>query len=482
MKSNITLLCLSDLHIENESGKSERNQDPLWKLFVGLKKCMVTDQKWKPDYIVIAGDIVHKPNAANYKFAEDKIKKLANEFNIPSHRVISIPGNHDKTIAEEVHDYDGEDECLKKLCEIQEEKGSHDNNKKKFINQLKNSFKEYSDFNKNFLPEDSQEATEEYISDFSDDDVLCSVEGLRIYDKHKIAFICLNTEWCYRKGDKHYNPALCRPSIRRMCEILSKKEYSDYLVITLMHRNFQSLSWNDINQPNGILYDSYREIRRHSSIIFTGHDHPVNTLISAYPDYIGNATQLIKLGTPNAKNHPNGDYKKIATLVNIDSACLEMELAHGEYDSGRGWTFNSTGVFPLRNKYARHTQREKSAKKHYDWAMNIRAKADTEKETREAIEAHIGWRSGGSARKLDVWPLDGKSWDTLPRLSVGEFLQVVLYEISRPGDNISDVAERFREKRRSLKLEENQDVLLGRLVVSFALIAVPDSIPVHSGN
>ena len=97
------LLHLSDLHLGDDLlWRSVTRLRPWWKrpsrgLTDGLKDAI---RKLRPDYIVISGDFVNKPNEKSFKQAAQYLRDLLADcgFDI-TRRLLVIPGNHDASFA-----------------------------------------------------------------------------------------------------------------------------------------------------------------------------------------------------------------------------------------------------------------------------------------------------------------------------------------------------------------------------------------------
>ena len=103
MKRPITILCITDLHLQgdpNEQSSAKTVTDgPLELLRDNLfhfQDDRSDQNKWAPDFLLIAGDLVDKCTRSNYKYVQRQIDALITLFNIKPFRVILTPGNHDR--------------------------------------------------------------------------------------------------------------------------------------------------------------------------------------------------------------------------------------------------------------------------------------------------------------------------------------------------------------------------------------------------
>ena len=93
IKRPITLLCLSDLHLVPE----DPGMSLLSSLRSAIKSEISKDIRWKPDYVVIAGDMV-EASRKNYPQVKKYIQSFIddNDFHLHPFKIIAVPGNHDK--------------------------------------------------------------------------------------------------------------------------------------------------------------------------------------------------------------------------------------------------------------------------------------------------------------------------------------------------------------------------------------------------
>lgn len=102
--NKINILHLSDLHFGTNSTKFikkeliEKKNEILNKL---LEKIKDINLDWKPDIVVISGDIGFAGKEGDYKKAWSWIKKLLIILDIGPERVVVSAGNHDRNLQDE---------------------------------------------------------------------------------------------------------------------------------------------------------------------------------------------------------------------------------------------------------------------------------------------------------------------------------------------------------------------------------------------
>lgn len=99
--SKVNILHLSDLHFGNNPSKKTKGEEEKTRSKVLnklLDKLKSLDNTWKPDIIVISGDVGASGNVEDYKKAWEWINRLLDLLNLKSTRLVISAGNHDKNI------------------------------------------------------------------------------------------------------------------------------------------------------------------------------------------------------------------------------------------------------------------------------------------------------------------------------------------------------------------------------------------------
>lgn len=89
----INILHLSDLHFGAE-GKKETALAHRANALNGFLK-IIADQSWKPQILVISGDIAYKGKKEDYVQAETWLNEICRSLDIPPECIVIVPGNHD---------------------------------------------------------------------------------------------------------------------------------------------------------------------------------------------------------------------------------------------------------------------------------------------------------------------------------------------------------------------------------------------------
>ena len=480
MKRPVTILNLSDLHI------NYNNKDGLKALesLAHQLEQYIKDEKenvnfrWLPDYIVMPGDIVDS-NAGNtqksYEIAGEIIKSFTEKFNWDDEKLASVvitPGNHDKKGIS--------NEDLKSPDDITNQKEKYEKNKKnfeqfcgldktknidsEFINIHEDDFRMFSDFNKQFIPEDNPEFKYHYYPKTGD--ILKYVSGIKIFHEHKICFLCLNTEWLHTRSaisDKQ-KIGLCRPIVKHLCDELRESIYSDYTVITLMHRKLEDLSWETKNHTNVRTQDAMSLIEQYSDIIISGHDHSIRT---NSPDMLKNSIQHFKLGSPSCTVTENEKFLYSVSAIYIDPIDLTVELLNGKYDDNNKWEFFKNGTYQLRNKYKKGAGDSDKKSNYYNrWGICLKAKSSGLSDVRQSISSYF--RNGGDT----TWSLLIKSVDDITDISVdtNKRTHIVLYSLNYEHNNQNHAREEYLK----VKSKFRKDILLIKVIVSVVFIDIPE--------
>lgn len=349
---------MADLHYE------KGNMKALERLHIDYKKYVdcVERQRWNPDYIVIAGDVInwtlkHDPN--KYDYAKQGLDGIINDFNIKKDHIIIIPGNHDNALSNgvKIKELDKSRDIFEKFC---------NNEEGLFINDFKNEFlprfKDYIKFCEPYI------GSTEYNDPSIIADELKSLSGVKIFEEDHLCFILVNTEWLYIPKDpfetnmkkivakgisthmKLYEKCqLCTLLIKDAYEYI-KSKYPDYTVITVMHRGFEDLTWKENNPSDKMNIDAIKYIKSVSDIILTGHDH---NIVMEPPTLINNKIQHFKLGSVGRKEPKTREYIRTASIIRISPAACGIELLNMEYNKDKSrWLFKPDhNIYPLFSKY-----------------------------------------------------------------------------------------------------------------------------------
>ena len=463
MKRPITILNLSDLHIwaDNTEGIEALKVLPdNLREFINREKNSI---QWEPDYIAIPGDIIDAKSdtdnrTASYKKATTILDSFLSSFQTlkdKKERIIAVPGNHDKIIPKK----DRVD--LEQNFTSFRSREINETVEKEFIDTHKDSFENFSDFYMNYCPE--KNGFKYFYYDKFKENKLRYASGLKVFEKDKVCFLCVNTEWLYigKKETAAYH--LCTPIVKELTDVLGKPEYSDYTVVTLMHRKPDDLSWQTHNQTDIITNNALRLIEHHSDVLITGHDHPIQT---NRPDMRKNCIQHFKLGSQGATSRKVQRFPYSVSEIIIDPIDLTVELLTGSYHSvEKTWEFQQDGVFPLRNKFSYSEGVKKKIEFDRFAPICLKAHKTDESDMEDTLKFYYGNRS---------------DWKLMPRLlkDLDEQMEIpkdqthlVLYAFFRDEDTFEQL------KKVYYKLYSRDDIqkakLLNHLIISMIVVDPP---------
>lgn len=335
MKRPISILCLADIHY-NDSGDM-KEVDSLCEELIEYTTNDNQNVKWRPDYIVVAGDIADKNSG--YTGATDFINKLKNGFGIDSQNIIIVPGNHDKDVKNLSKEMMSNQKSTFNLyCKKLD--------KEAFGNVFMSSFKNFIKFSKEY-----NENLQFYKvgKDCILDERLHGLSGVKVFKENHICFLHVNTEWLYMSGkdktkvfSERYEDftdfmrvdedcRLCAPLIKDAYRLI-KTKYPDYTVVTVMHRGFEHFSYGEKNVSDATTIDAIEYIIRVSDIIITGHDHIFSP---APPTLIGNRVQHFQLGSVGRKESAVSELSRFAEVIRIDVPNGDIEQLFIQHRKGR---------------------------------------------------------------------------------------------------------------------------------------------------
>lgn len=437
MKRPITLLCLSDLHLVPEGD----GNTALTQLIKKINSYKTKDFKWIPDYIVVAGDLVDG-REKEYHVASGFIDSIINtpDFSIPPFNVITVPGNHDKDFPD----------SSRKNFRIKEKKKnkvlSDAINASVFSFDLKenyaNNFKSYGGFYHRYVNVGDQDASRceyEYATKFlgSELEDIALTSGLKVFHDTKTCFLTVNTEWGYvpdHKGKQYSQIRLCTPVVY---ESINKylKNYSDYLLVTVMHRNPIELSRDEQFRLDPHKPDILQYIYHYSDILLSGHDH-IEKVIS--PNMLMNKVQHFQLGSASMNSRNNELVQFCAALIYVDPIRKRLELLNLKYDyQERVWNDSRGGVFKLAERegdfvdYSKHVD---DVKFHAEITRKIPVKSMSKEDIENAAKVLFPERTDMHFSLLCVNVWDSDPLGTIKRFVLKESkAMVVVYS-----DNLAD--------------------------------------------
>ena len=253
----VNILHISDLHfgIENTKEISEaeliKRKTTLSKFIKNIKSFSKKNFNWKPDLIVITGDIGFAGKRQDYKLANKWLENLLSALEIPHEHLIICPGNHDRNIKGLERDYPQD-------IEDSDEYWYNFKNEKNEIR-----FNEFITFSKEFLKPLYLDNQKQDLAGFRD-----------IMD---IRFLVLNSARYAIGGDDDRGKLfLGWPDVNLMDKenllINSNKFDSSIITILIFHHPRECLHNQVINEFKSHAA-TYNFLAERCHIILTGHTH-----------------------------------------------------------------------------------------------------------------------------------------------------------------------------------------------------------------
>lgn len=319
---------------------------------------------WRPDYIIIAGDLVDAKDK-NYNLVKKHLNSFINDadFHINKFHFITVPGNHDKDFSYLNKKGEERTELQKKEREKYESFVS-DMDSDKFKFDIKANFDEnfrsYGSFYLNYVKTKNKKnykyiVPEEYLGNDLNNVALTS--GLKIFEESKTCFLSINTEWVYFPEDSRTDSTMKKICPQLVLSSINEyyKKYLDYSLITIMHRSPYELSWIEKNSKFSNTPDILRSIYNYSDIILSGHDH-VEKVLS--PHMMENKAQLFQLGSASVSSRGNNKLPQyIATLIHMDAIDRSLKICNFEYDyNNERWGYKEDpNSYPLQKHFKSET-------------------------------------------------------------------------------------------------------------------------------
>lgn len=265
-EGEVNILHLSDLHygIEQDATRAEnrrrfRQNQIFKKLIETLKNDDIVPVNWKPDVIVISGDIAWRGNSEEYTtFNDEFIVPLTNALGLTKDKIITCPGNHD-IIRDRA---DGFERPYRDQKKLQVKNISRDSIEKKRSTHFENYVK---------------------ILCAGDPQKLCT--SIILPEWPWVRFLVMNSAWDCRDNN---DEGTLRVGLDLLEEIAGEEKDGEIIVSVFHHphtevddfdiksnerkkRNWLHISEVEPEQDDGICFTNFLE--RRSDFILNGHIH-----------------------------------------------------------------------------------------------------------------------------------------------------------------------------------------------------------------
>ena len=363
---DITILHLSDFHIDCKDDEHVKRDEILEKLKEKIVFIFSNEPDWIPDFIILTGDIAYAAKKEDYEKAVDLLSpifsELKNKFGIDSSRIIVAAGNHDKDLYR--NEYKDAPLNHKDIMDYIKNKKLSLDKHKKYLGFLDEKMKIEDNYNNlvgNYFSEFSTSFCKELgVSEPKklSDKLIPGSSGTHTYGIHEfkdvpnVSFYCINSAICSLSGFVDYGRlTLQSTSIDGARKYFTKKieDNKNHIVLTLMHHPASWLQEQSYYSfPNQIAV--FSEITEFSSIIFCGHTH---NNMRGKPDILRN-TPIVMSGAIYKKSKKGmKDYWKSFNLVKInieESTFTVRSYEHNkkEGDKENPWKLDiENEIFPL---------------------------------------------------------------------------------------------------------------------------------------
>jgi tetratricopeptide (TPR) repeat protein len=270
---DIKIFHISDLHFgiehskETSKGELIKRKTTISKLIMDVKDYLLKNPEWKPDILVITGDIGFAGINNDYKLAKKWLKKLISVLKIPQENVITCVGNHDRYIGE---------------IERFHPKNIEESDNLWYKN-YEDTFKGFINFSEAFLEPFVLNNQKAYLSGYRD------IMGIK--------FLVLNSaRYAHGKNEDRGNLFLGWPDVNLMIDenLLPEPKNLKYsnITIALFHHPREWLHNEVINEFKGHTA-TYNFLAQRCHIILSGHIHAEKV---GQPQRYGNASLHFSIG------------------------------------------------------------------------------------------------------------------------------------------------------------------------------------------
>ena len=270
---DITLLHISDLHFgikpskETSKGELIKRKTTISKLITNLKDYLLKNPEWKPDILVITGDIGYAGIKADYDSAKEWLQKLISVLQIPQENVITCAGNHDRYIGN-----------IKRFHPKNIEESDN-----LWYKNYEDTFKSLVNFSRTYLKPLELNNQKAYLSGYRD------IMGIK--------FLVLNSaRYAHGKNEDKGNLFLGWPDVNLMTDenLLPEPDNleNSNITIILFHHPKEWLHNEVINEFKGHAAP-YNFLAQRCHLIFSGHSHMEKV---GKPQRYGNASLHFSIG------------------------------------------------------------------------------------------------------------------------------------------------------------------------------------------
>jgi len=305
----VSWLHLSDLHLKDKSYQQDK---VLRQLLEDVK-----ETGWRPDLVVVTGDITFSARPDQYRLASDFFDKLLEITGLPKDALFLVPGNHDV-------DWGKLDKYRKAVFSEPSEviEFFHDIEAQEARRYVFSKFESYAEFVNTYLVNQNGEPIRSF-----DEDHYFYVHTLDI-EAGRIVILGLNSAWASalrfdfeeKKADDEGHLWLGEPQIDTALRLA--EECKADIVIALMHHPFEWLEKCDCDWVE-------HPMRKKCSVILHGHLHEAIVGRHIEP---GNDVVILGAGTTYEKR----DHRNCYCYVSLDLAARKGTAYLRRYSPRRG--------------------------------------------------------------------------------------------------------------------------------------------------
>jgi len=259
----INILFLSDLHFGvkqnndiTNSAISERKNVLENQLFPELKTFLEKNKEWKPNFVVITGDIAWSGNKGEYEQSKEWLRKLIKELNLKENDLVIAPGNHDIQL----------EEVLDKRSPVNRKEAEEMFKEK--LKKLKDRFSNFIEFCKDLgISTPVFQEKPSYLVGIVNKNINCN----------NIRFIVLNSAWFHTMDDVKGKLWFGDPFLNEFeanNEIINlDKQPNTAFTISLMHHSKDWFNPEETDHPPNNYRSTYNHLIKRINIGLSGHNH-----------------------------------------------------------------------------------------------------------------------------------------------------------------------------------------------------------------
>lgn len=298
----MVILSIADMHLRTEQDHSVAFKNSLANFTKFMATTIIPDDRWKPDFICICGDITDKAKKEEFEKAQGIVSQIAQSAELSGQYVMMVPGNHDLVRPT------GDSDTLDRY--VNDTKRWLDNGNK-IPDDTHSAFSTYAAFRASMLQETDSIQYVDLMKELKIDDMR-GLYGLRVFHNDKVVFAEFNSTWCDIGGTRR-SVRLGNILVNKAFQRLQQYKDAGYFIVGMFHHSLRFLDVQEYQVRSH--FHVYDNIVKVCDICLSGHEHGME---AKDPDALGNSCQYILNAGFFSIDPENFLHESGATLLRIN--------------------------------------------------------------------------------------------------------------------------------------------------------------------